>query len=207
MSQTLLFDVDGTLTDTFDKAAKIIDDLATTFKYPVVQDRKKLRRIDWRDLPAFLGVSRLRRGRFTKVFRDRLRQAMMTESLSDDINKVLNIITTSGYRVGAMTSSSLSNFERIAHESQYFTMTDLGDYDVNKERVLRDFLSRFNLAPNEVVYVGDEIEDVQAAKAIGLTSVGAAWGLNHEIALQEQHPDFVVYKPEELLTVISGLGE
>ena len=34
MSQTLLFDVDGTLTDTFDKAAKIIDDLATTFKHP-----------------------------------------------------------------------------------------------------------------------------------------------------------------------------
>lgn len=207
MSQTLLFDVDGTLTDTFDKAADIIDALAVKFKYPVVTDRKKLRRIDWRDLATFLGVSRLRRKRFTKEFRERLRQAMLSAELSADLSSVLKIITTSGYTLGAMTSSSVTHFERITRENNYFTMTDLGDYDVNKKRVLGDFLSRFNLSANEVIYVGDEIEDILAAKALGLTSVGAAWGLNHAIALQEQNPDFVIYKPEELLTVISGLGE
>lgn len=207
MSQTLLFDVDGTLTDTFDTAANIIDELAAKFKYSPVVDRKKLRRIDWRELPTFLGLTRFKRGRFIKAFRTRLRDALQDAALPDDVKSVLHIVTTSGYRIGAMTSSSVSNFKRIAESNDFFAMSDLGDYDTNKSRVLKDFLSRFDLDAKDVVYIGDEIEDVLAAKQLGMTSVGAAWGLNHTIALQEQEPDFIINKPEELLTVISQLDD
>ncbi len=203
MSRTLLFDVDGTLTDTFDAAATIIEELSTRFRYTAPESRRKLRRIDWRELPAFLGISRFRRGRFVKVFRERLRAAMCNTTLSPDFDSILNIITTAGYRVGAMTSSSVTPFAGLSNNNHYFSMTDLGDFDVQKVRVLRDFLSRFNLKPSEVIYVGDEIEDIMAAKQLGLTSVGAAWGLNHAIALQTAEPDFIINTPSELLTVLS----
>ena len=208
MSLTLLFDVDGTLTDTFDTAATIIEELSVQFHYTPPESRRKLRRIDWRELPAFLGVSRFKRRRFIKIFRERLRAAMCNATLSPDFDSILNIITTSGYRIGAMTSSSVTPFAGLSKNNTYFSMTDLGDFDVNKVRVLRDFLSRFNLKPSEVIYVGDEIEDILAAKQLGLTAVGAAWGLNHAIALQAVEPDFVINTPSELLTVLSqGNGE
>ena len=207
MSQTLLFDVDGTLAETFDKAADIVEDLAAKFNYVAPEDRRKLRRIDWQELPTYLGVSRFRRRRFKRTFLERLRAAMSDARLSRDLDGVLKIITVSGYPVGAMTSSSVTNFESLAKENNYFSMTDLGDYDVNKSRVLKDFISRFGLAPTEVVYVGDEVEDIEAAKSLGMTSVGAAWGLTHEIELKKHEPDFIVNKPEELLTVLSQLDD
>ena len=207
MSQTLLFDVDGTLTDTFEQAATIIDELADKFKYKKIEDRKKLRRIDWRELAIYLGISRLKRGRFNKVFRNRLRAAMQFATLPNDMKSVLNIVTTSGYRIGAMTSSSVTDFKHLTEDNDFFSMSDLGDYDTNKARVLKDFLSRFDLDPKDVIYIGDEVEDITAAKQLGLTSVGVAWGINHQIALQEQEPDFIINKPEELLTVISQLDD
>lgn len=207
MTQTLLFDVDGTLSDTFDKTIAIINDLAEKYRYPMVKDKSTLRHIDWRTLPAYLGISRFRRKRYLKTLRDKLRETMSQGRLSPELDDVLKIITTSGYQVGAMASLSLTDFTGLSAANDYFSLVDVVQPAGDKARVLGDFLSRFGLKAKEVVFVGDEIEDIEVAKRLGMISIGCTWGLNSAFALQEQKPDYVVNKPSELLTVVSQLDD
>lgn len=207
MSHALLFDVDGTLADTFDTTANIINELAPQFKYPMLEDRRKLRQVDWRSLPSFLGVSRFKARRFMKTLRERLREELSDASLPGSVKSVLNIMHVSGYRLGAMSSCALSSWDSLTKEKNYFDMADLDGPNPHKARVIRDFLTRFDLTPKEVVYFGDEVEDIEIAKQLGIKSAAVGWGVNHVVTLQQYEPDFVVNKPEALLTVISQLDD
>lgn len=56
------------------------------------------------------------------------------------------------------------------------------------------------------MYVGDEVRDIDAAKAVGLISVAVCWGFNSRFALEKAQPSFIADNPEELLEFIQELS-
>lgn len=65
-------------------------------------------------------------------------------------------------------------------------------------------LLKYNLKPEEVLYVGDMPADVQAAKNAGVKSVAVTWGWIHKEKLEKEQPDFLIEKPEELLEIVKN---
>jgi phosphoglycolate phosphatase-like HAD superfamily hydrolase len=49
---------------------------------------------------------------------------------------------------------------------------------------------------------GDETKDIEAARKIGIKVISVSWGYNSSQALAAEHPDFLIYRPEELLQVL-----
>jgi phosphoglycolate phosphatase-like HAD superfamily hydrolase len=68
-----------------------------------------------------------------------------------------------------------------------------------KGRVIQRLLRRHHLNPEDVIYVGDETKDIEAARKIGIKVISVSWGYNSSQALAAEHPDFLIYRPEELL--------
>jgi len=59
-----------------------------------------------------------------------------------------------------------------------------------------------NLKSEEVIYVGDETRDIEAAKRTQIKAIAVSWGFNSKEVLAEHKPDFLIHKPHELIEVL-----
>ena len=71
-----------------------------------------------------------------------------------------------------------------------------------KERRITSALKQLNIPNDRAVYVGDEIRDIEAARAAETAVAAVTWGMNSEEALVENSPDIVVSEADQLLTFI-----
>ena len=62
------------------------------------------------------------------------------------------------------------------------------------------------VAPGEVLYVGDETRDIEAAKESGLRMAAVTWGYNSAGALAALNPEHLLNSPSELLGIKSPLS-
>jgi 2-phosphoglycolate phosphatase len=62
---------------------------------------------------------------------------------------------------------------------------------------------RMGFSAADCVYVGDDLRDVQAGRAAGMTTVAAAWGyLGEGEAIEAWGADHVIQTPDQLLTLL-----
>ena len=60
-------------------------------------------------------------------------------------------------------------------------------------------LDRFGLTADEVLYMGDTATDMKTGKAAGAFTVGVLWGFRDRKELEEGHADAIIAQPLDLL--------
>jgi len=86
--------------------------------------------------------------------------------------------------------------------ARYFTFVVGGDDVANKKPHPEPLLlvcNKLNIAPHQLLFVGDSRNDIQAAKAAGCVSVGLTYGYNYGEAITLSEPDYVFARFDELL--------
>ena len=73
---------------------------------------------------------------------------------------------------------------------------------LEKDRAIKELLSQQALAPDEMIYIGDEMRDVDACRKVGMKIIAVCWGFNSKAALERKSPDYLVESPEELLKLL-----
>jgi phosphoglycolate phosphatase-like HAD superfamily hydrolase len=130
----------------------------------------------------------------------------MDLKLIDGMHTALMAIHHQGYRLGIITANSRQNVEHFLQQEQLcslFEFIDGGQILAGKVRSLKK-LEKLNPAnPKHLIYIGDEINDIKAAKQVGVTSIAVTWGFNDRNTLAEQAPDFLVDHPDQLLAAIT----
>lgn len=69
----------------------------------------------------------------------------------------------------------------------------------NKGTALADLARRHSLGPRDIIYVGDTVGDVAAAKAAGVVSVGVTGGYHLESAIVAAQPESMFESAEEFI--------
>ncbi|HYR24911.1 MAG TPA: HAD-IA family hydrolase, partial [Aquabacterium sp.] len=65
--------------------------------------------------------------------------------------------------------------------------------------------AEMQVAAQRVLYVGDDLRDIQAAKAAGMPSAAAAWGyIGHNGEIDSWGADIIVAQPLDLLPHLGG---
>lgn len=62
---------------------------------------------------------------------------------------------------------------------------------------------RLNLAPQDCCYLGDDLRDIQAAKAAGMHSIAAAWGYCGKTEPEQWEADLLLHNPADLFRFIA----
>jgi len=93
-----------------------------------------------------------------------------------------------------LNKNNLNVFDFIYSEGDIF----------NKADKMKTLLEERKLNPESVFYVGDETRDIEAARAAGIKMIAVSWGFNKEEILKKENPDYLIRKPEELVSLLNG---
>jgi len=203
--ELLLFDFDGTVADTRTVAHRILNDMSKEFGFrELPEDQLEAARgMSTRQFIAHLGISSWRVPMIAK------RGLQLLHERIDQINPIHGmpeIIATlhgQGHRIGILTSNSEANVAAFLtrHQLPYFHFIRTSSKLFGKAREIKRILKAEKVMPSDVLYIGDETRDIDAAKETGLRIAAVTWGYNSAEALGSMDPHHMVSSPGELLEI------
>ena len=75
-----------------------------------------------------------------------------------------------------------------------------------KGPLIREALTRHEIAPGDAAMIGDRDHDVRAARTAGVRSIGVTWGYGSAEEFQRVRPDAIAEAPDQLFDVLTSPG-
>jgi phosphoglycolate phosphatase len=206
MQKVILFDFDGTIADSFASMVKIINILADKYKFKPLDMHEidDLRHETIQNLFKKLHVPFLKLPLLAKDTKALQMKEIPDIQPIDGIREALLELEKAGYTLGILTSNGRGNVTEFLKKNNLdvFTYFSFDSSLFGKDKVLKRFLKKHKLTNDQVIYVGDEIRDVEASIRAGITMIAVAWGFNSKEGLVKYSPDYLIEKPEELVQVL-----
>lgn len=204
----IVFDFDGTLADSLGIFIEATNRLARDFRYEPLSpvQIELMRKLGIQEIAQELGIPKWRSLCYLQRFRQELTRSIDDLSLVEGIETALHNLKSEGYRLGIVTANSRRNVEYVLQKyaiDHLFEFIYGGQILSGKRRTLKKLARLKATDPKELVYVGDEINDVKAAKQVGLTSIAVSWGFNDRTVLAEKTPNFLLEHPDQILQSLS----
>lgn len=207
MIKTVLFDVDGTLLDT-EKA--VIQSFRETLTIdPSVPDE------ELHFVLGIPGVKSLERysnspeeiQQLLEVWVEKLASYGKDIQLFPGILSLLQQLKQKNYQLGIVTSKLRRDMENTLESfnlANYFTVvvtaSDSEKHKPNPEPILKA-MELIDAAPQETIYIGDSIYDLQSAQNSKVDFALAGWGAKAHKLFAQVHQ---LLTPEELITYLEG---
>ena len=202
--KVIIFDFDGTIADSFAAVWKISNNLAAEFGYPVTQanDITQLKNLSSKEIIKQSKLSPLKIPFLVRRLRKELSREIPYLRTFPGMEPVLRSLKQRGDRLGIVTSNSRENvaaFLTAQNLLDVFDFVESGLALFGKDKVIQRVVKRQRLNLADLIYVGDETRDIEAARKIGIPILSVTWGFNSSQALAAENPDFLIHHPEELL--------
>ncbi|MEA2020695.1 MAG: HAD-IA family hydrolase [Patescibacteria group bacterium] len=206
MYKTVIFDFDGTIADTFSIFCNTLRKLSEDFgqKELTEEDIKAYRAKgakalikDFKILPWRIPFL-IKKGQV--LFQEKIQEA----EPFPQIPEILYKLAESNNKLGVLTTNSRKNVQIFLkkHNLEVFAFIVSVPSLFSKSRTIRSTFKKYNLKCKEVIYVGDELRDIENAKKAGVDVVAVTWGYNNKELLVRGNPDFIIEKPKELLNIL-----
>lgn len=213
MYKNILFDLDGTLTDSAPGITNCVAYALEKFGI-VVEDKSELNKFIGPPLiysfKNFFGFSDKDAEKATAYYRERFSTIGLYENaLYLGIDTMLKHLNESGRRLIVATSKPEEFTVRILehfHIKQYFAFicgNTLSEARPEKRDVLMYIMKRYpELSLENTVMVGDRCYDVEGAKAVSLPCIGVSYGFGTQDELQAAGASCVVASVSELEKIL-----
>jgi len=207
MHNTILFDFDGTIADSLNTIFDTYNEVAEAngCKLASKDDIEKYRGMHAKEILADLSISLWKLPLVMISTVSTFKKKVQSLPLSLNIKKTLQKLQKEGYHLHIISSNSEENIRLFLrhHEIDFFeSILSCGTDLLGKGRFIKKFLKNHQLKPEQVIYVGDEVRDIEAAKASNIRIIAVSWGYNTREKLDEMQPDYLIDKPEELATLM-----
>jgi phosphoglycolate phosphatase len=201
----VVFDFDGTLADSLASVAAIFNRLAPRFRLRPLADPEAARSVPTRQLLKQMGVSFWKLPRLVKAFRAEAAVGAESLRLFDGLAAALAELAGRGVALGVLSSNGEEAIRRCLRANGvegYFAFVVGHPKLFGKAAALRRILKAERAARGEVLYVGDELRDVEAAAKAGVAVAAVTWGFHTEALLAAAGPTYLVRTPGELCGLV-----
>jgi phosphoglycolate phosphatase len=73
------------------------------------------------------------------------------------------------------------------------------DFMLSKKDKILYAINKYQIAPEEIFYIGDTTGDIKEGKQAGVKTIGVTWGWHSKEKMAAAQPDYLFDKPEDLL--------
>ncbi|MFP4007917.1 MAG: HAD-IA family hydrolase [Spirulinaceae cyanobacterium] len=208
----IVFDFDGTIANTPQTIVAIVNRLAAEFGYKSLNEAEilALRGLSSREIVRQSQVSWLQLPFLLRRIKKELNQEIDKVQPIVGIEDALKVLKSEGYRLGILTSNLQENVTVFLETNNLQDVFEFIYPDASlfgKHRQIRRLLRLNALTPSELVYVGDESRDIEAARKSGVWAIAVGWGFNAPELLVQHHPDRLVTTPQALVSAIAQLTD
>ena len=214
-ASTVLFDLDGTLTDPKEGITRSVQYALKALGRPVPPMEDLLWTIGpplrWNFVKLLGSEERADEG--VRLYRERFAEIGMFENdLIEGIPALLDELLAEGRRLYVATSKPHLFARRIV---EHFGLTDrfvavygseLDGTNADKRDLFRTILAKEDFEPAEAVMVGDREHDVIGAMASGIPTIGVRWGYGSDEELLSAGAAVLVDRPAEIAALLDEAG-
>lgn len=199
MLSEVVFDFDGSLADTFEQQVSLIREFKPGLNQEMIDIyRSNGARVAMKRLKLSLGeILRMA----TKIKNEQKKMIEEAKAFRG-IKQLIVDLRERGMGVGILSSNSKENINRwlikngieidwVRSESTIF----------GKEKAI------IKVKSENMVYVGDEVRDIEACHKIGVKIVAVTWGFNSKEALRNARADYLVDNSKELRNLLLSLSQ
>ncbi len=88
---------------------------------------------------------------------------------------------------------------------KYFS--DILGTDVHKSKIvkIKSLLEKYNIKPENAVFITDSLGDILEGNECGVKSIGVTWGIHHRETLEKGNPIIIIHSPMDLLTTVQNV--
>ena len=206
MARTLIFDFDGTIADTLDITMGIAQKLTNRFgnRNRIDLDKEALRKMDIKSFMRRFGIPWYRIPAAVDMSRDELKRHADGIRIFEGMKQVIENLRQS-FSLGILTTNKVETVHRVlknnAIDLTAFRFIVGGGSLFGKKKILSRIRRSEKLEKSKMVYIGDEVRDIQAARKFRIATVAVSWGYNDREVLKEQRPDHLVDQPLDLMSI------
>ena len=203
----VVWDFDGTLADTLENVLQIFNEIAPGFGLAPITDAQTLRDTTPMEFLRTRKIPLWKLPALRQAVVARQREAMAHIRLHPGIPDVLAQLGRKGCQMGIVSSNAEENIRIClrAHATEPWFEFIVGYPRLfGKQRMLRRIVRQRGLAPHTVLYVGDEVRDILAARDAGMDVAAVTWGANSPGLLARHAPTHLVREPDQLCEVLLG---
>jgi phosphoglycolate phosphatase len=205
--KTLVFDFDGTIADTLGETRLIYNQLAPAYKLRQVaaHELDHLRHLSLKELLVHLDIPKryvpalLSRG--TSIMRGNITQLKLISGMAE----ILIELRKHAHSFGVLTSNTTANVDLFLRNQglrEQFDFISSTSKLTGKAKHIKAIRKTFSLQPQELLYIGDELRDVIAAKKVGNPIAAVTWGFNSRESLAASKPDYLFDSPSDFLQLL-----
>jgi HAD superfamily hydrolase (TIGR01662 family) len=205
---SLIFDFDGTIADTLSAIVRLVNEHAKEINIKPLDetDVDELRGMSNLDIIKKYKVPLLKVPYLVLRAQKELNHRIGEMSLFPGVKELVFDLKRRGIRLGILTSNSRENVQKFlkAHDLDVFDFIHAEQNFFGKNWALLHLLKKFNLKKEEVIYVGDEVRDIEACQKVNIAVIAVSWGFHRRKLLQDKLPTYLVDSPDEIRAIVSG---
>lgn len=198
-----LFDFDGTLADSFSWFLGVVNRLADDNRFRRMEEHEveALRGQSARTLVGHFGIPTWKMPVIARQMRQHMARDISNITLFPGVDRVLQGLASRGIGLAIVTSNSVENVRQVLgpENAALIQHYACGVSMFGKRPKLRAVLRASGVSAAEAICIGDEIRDLEAARAEGLPFGAVSWGYTHPEALQAHGPEEMFTSLEEIL--------
>jgi phosphoglycolate phosphatase-like HAD superfamily hydrolase len=152
----------------------------------------------------FLGIPTRKMRRLAKRGSEELHAVIHSIQPLPGMPEALRELQALGYALGIITSNNEVNVQIFlqSHGLELFKFVRCSSKLLGKARMIRSVIRREHVRAADILFVGDETRDIEAAKKVGIRIAAVTWGYNSRRSLEAMKPDFVFESPSELVAFL-----
>jgi len=208
MYRLVIFDFDGTLADSFGWLLDVFDEVADRFRFRRL-DRTQLehlRGLSTGDLLRHHGVPLWKVPMIAAHARRLQARNLDAIMVFDGMAEAVTELRGRGVDLALVTSNAHGNIAHIlgADLLDAFTHVSCGASLLGKAAKFRAVLKAAGVPATAVLAIGDELRDIEAARAAGIASGAVTWGYALPDRLRHEQPDHVFDRPSDITDLFAG---
>ena len=199
----VIFDLDGTLADSFPWFSRVLNDVADRYRFKRVAPHEidALRTMDARALMRHFGIPAWKMPFIANHMRKRKSRELDQTRLFEGVDRMLRELSDAGITLALVSSNSEANCRAIlgADNAGLIRHYECGASLFGKSAFFRRILRKTGTPARAAICIGDEIRDLDAARKQGIDFGAVTWGYTAAESLTARGPAMVFRTVDEIV--------